>query len=58
MPAVEVAMRRSLQEGFGKLLLASLQPVLGRRQSLVDQANDVKTALTSWDGCMAATYCK
>ncbi|KAK1752507.1 hypothetical protein QBC47DRAFT_59369 [Echria macrotheca] len=58
MPAVEVAMRRSLREGFAELLVASLRPALGRRQDIVSQANDVKTAFSSWDNCMAATYCK
>jgi hypothetical protein len=57
MAAVEVAMRRSLREGFVDLLVASLRPALARRD-LEGQVADVKSAFSSWDNCMEATYCK
>jgi hypothetical protein len=57
MPAVDVAMERSLRRGFLDLFVASLRPALERR-GLSDQVSDVKTAFSSWDNCMAVTYCK
>ncbi|KAK1835537.1 hypothetical protein QBC39DRAFT_298311 [Podospora conica] len=57
MAAVEVAMRRSLRDGFVDVLVASLRPALARRD-LEGQVADVKSAFSSWDNCMQATYCK
>ncbi|KAK0734004.1 hypothetical protein B0T26DRAFT_47633 [Lasiosphaeria miniovina] len=57
MPAVNVAMERSLREGFVQLLVASLRPAIQKRD-IQGQVNDVKTAFSSWDNCMKATYCK
>jgi len=56
--AVEETMRRSLREGFVELLVRSLRPAIERRQDIVSGVSDVKDAFTSWDKCMAATYCK
>lgn len=57
MPAVDVAMRRSLRRGFLDLMVASLRPALQRRD-LQEQISDVRTALSSWDNCMQVEYCK
>ncbi|KXX80522.1 hypothetical protein MMYC01_202605 [Madurella mycetomatis] len=57
MPAVNVAMERSLREGFLDLLAASVRPALGRRD-LQEQITDVRTAFSSWDNCMQANFCK
>ncbi|KAK3695114.1 hypothetical protein B0T22DRAFT_93866 [Podospora appendiculata] len=57
MPAIDVAMQRSLKDGFLELLAASLRPGLERRD-IQGQITDVKTAFSSWDNCMKATYCK
>ena len=57
MPAVDVAMERSLRRGLADLFVAALQPALGRRD-VVGQVTDVKTAFSSWDNCMQAAYCK
>ncbi|KAK0657621.1 hypothetical protein B0T16DRAFT_453060 [Cercophora newfieldiana] len=56
--AIEEAMRRSVREGFEELLVRSLRPAIERRQDIVGGVSDVKTAFSSWDNCMAATYCK
>jgi hypothetical protein len=56
--AIEEAMRRSLREGFVELLVASLRPAIERRQDIAGSVSNVKTAFSSWDNCMAATYCK
>jgi len=56
--AVEEAMRRSLREGFVELLVASLRPALEPRQDLQGSVDNVKNSFSSWDNCMAATYCK
>lgn len=53
-----MAMRRSLREGFVDVLVASLRPALERRIDLEGQVADVKSAFSSWDNCMQATYCK
>ncbi|KAM7207070.1 hypothetical protein V8F33_000169 [Rhypophila sp. PSN 637] len=61
MPAVDVAMQRSLREGFMELLIASLRPALTKRMdvaSVEGQINDAKTAFSSWDNCMQASFCK
>ncbi|KAJ4297239.1 hypothetical protein N0V88_004157 [Collariella sp. IMI 366227] len=57
MPAVDVAMERSLRRGFLDLLVASLRPAVGRRD-IQGQISDVKTAFSSWDNCMQVNYCK
>jgi hypothetical protein len=57
MPAVDVAMERSLRRGFLDLFVATLRPALERRD-VVGQITDVKTAFSSWDNCMQASYCK
>ncbi|KAK3329042.1 hypothetical protein B0H66DRAFT_11328 [Apodospora peruviana] len=58
MPAVNVAMQRSLREGFEELLLASLRPALERRMDIQGEISDAKTAFSSWDNCMQASFCK
>lgn len=57
MPAVDVAMERSLRRGFLDLLVASLRPAVERRD-IQGQISDVKTAFSSWDNCMQVNYCK
>ncbi|KAL2131583.1 hypothetical protein VTI74DRAFT_4880 [Chaetomium olivicolor] len=57
MPAVDVAMERSLRRGLLDVLVASLRPAVERRD-LAGQISDVKTAFSSWDNCMQVTYCK
>jgi hypothetical protein len=57
MPAVDVAMERSLRRGFLDLFVASLRPALARRD-VAGQISDVKTAFSSWDNCMLVNYCK
>ncbi|TLD13243.1 uncharacterized protein PgNI_03922 [Pyricularia grisea] len=57
MPSIDVAMARSLGEGTMGLVVASLRPVLESR-GITDSANDIKNSFSSWDNCMAATYCK
>ncbi len=62
MPSIDVSMRRSVKEGFVDLLIASLRPVMERRDDpvsgLVNEAEDVKTAFSSWGNCMQASFCK
>lgn len=57
MPAIDVAMKRSLGRGFLDLLAASLQPAVQKRD-VMGQIMDVKTAFSSWDNCMQVNYCK
>lgn len=57
MPSIDVAMARSLGGRAMGLVAASLRPVLDRR-GITDSANDIKNSFSSWDNCMAATYCK
>ncbi|KAK3395833.1 hypothetical protein B0T20DRAFT_46194 [Sordaria brevicollis] len=61
MPTIDIAMRRSVQEGLGArfldLLARSIHPALQRR-NVADDLNDVKTAFSSWDNCMQVDYCK
>ncbi|KAK4170273.1 hypothetical protein QBC43DRAFT_2952 [Cladorrhinum sp. PSN259] len=59
MPAltVDAAMERSLREGVIDLLARSVHAALGRRD-LTGQIGDVRSAFSSWDNCMATTYCK
>lgn len=61
MPAVDVAMQRSLRGGFVDLLIASLRPAITKRMDVATvqgQINDAKTAFSSWDNCMQASFCK
>jgi hypothetical protein len=46
MPHISVAMARSLGSGW----LAS--------RDIAGDVTNVKNSFSSWDGCMAATYCK
>ena len=57
MPSVDVAMARSLRGGVWGSISSSLASSLAPRD-IVGQVNDVKTAFSSWDNCMQATYCK
>lgn len=61
MPAIDVAMRRSVQggiaDGFVNLLVRSVQQPLEQRDVIQD-FNNVKTAFSSWDNCMQVAYCK
>ncbi|KAI1143483.1 hypothetical protein F5Y05DRAFT_154928 [Hypoxylon sp. FL0543] len=66
MPHIGVAMERSLQDrnlkdAFTNLLARSAVAALGKRQA-VDQIKgditDAKTAFSSWDNCMKASFCK
>ena len=57
MPAVNVAMQRSVREGFVDLLIASLRPMLTKRD-VQGEISDAKTAFSSWDNCMNANICK
>lgn len=64
MPHLGVAMERSLQErtfreGLVDLIARSIVGGLGKRQNAVSNGiQDVQTAFSSWDNCMAAVYCK
>lgn len=65
MPSVDVAMARSLQDGPWERLRTSLaRSVAGHLASrniiedAKDKVTDIKTALSSWDNCMAANFCK
>ncbi|KAK3996854.1 hypothetical protein QBC44DRAFT_122591 [Cladorrhinum sp. PSN332] len=59
MPALTVdqAMERSLKDGVLDLLARSVHAALYRRD-LTGQIGDVRNAFSSWDNCMATTYCK
>ncbi|KAK0748109.1 hypothetical protein B0T21DRAFT_16405 [Apiosordaria backusii] len=57
MPAIDVAMRRSVGGGFLDLLARAIHPALARR-NLEGQIGDVRTAFSSWDNCMLQAYCK
>ncbi|EFX05702.1 hypothetical protein CMQ_3771 [Grosmannia clavigera kw1407] len=55
MAPIDVAMARSLHHrSVLDVLAAAVYPVVSRRDSI----SDVKTAFSSWDNCMATTYCK
>ncbi|KAH8884518.1 hypothetical protein GQ53DRAFT_396153 [Thozetella sp. PMI_491] len=62
MPSVNVAMQRSLREGLVDLVAASLRPALQRRDGTLTNIgngiSDAKTAFSSWDNCMQASFCK
>jgi hypothetical protein len=65
MPSIDVAMARSLQPS----MWVSVRDALARsivhdleRRNAVDDAKgkitDIQTALSSWDNCMAVSFCK
>ncbi|KAH8586474.1 hypothetical protein B0O99DRAFT_63578 [Bisporella sp. PMI_857] len=54
MPHITTAMHRSMRRSVGDIVVDSL---LGKRQ-IVDKVNSVKETFSSWDNCMAKTYCK
>ncbi|KAJ9139092.1 Fibroin-3 related protein [Pleurostoma richardsiae] len=61
MPSINIAMERSLRRSAVDLLIASLRPALERRDVITDaqdKITDVKTAFSSWDNCMKASFCK
>lgn len=61
MPSVDVAMARSLRGGVWGSIAESLDMSLAPRaigDGVKDKATEVKTAFSSWDNCMEATYCK
>ncbi|CAM1506617.1 Fc.00g062580.m01.CDS01 [Cosmosporella sp. VM-42] len=65
MPSVDVAMARSLRGGVWDTLTSSLARSLvahlSRRDIVQDaegKVTDLKTALSSWDNCMRADFCK
>ncbi|KDN61798.1 hypothetical protein CSUB01_00343 [Colletotrichum sublineola] len=64
MPSIDVAMARSVRGGVWGSVVSSLAANIESR-GITDtvnnagaQINDVRTAFSSWDNCMAATYCK
>ena len=66
MPSIDAAMARSLQAGVWETttnaLKRSLSDSLVARQNVVEdtqnKVEDVTTALSSWDNCMQASFCK
>jgi hypothetical protein len=50
-------MARSLRGGVWGSIATSLRPAMERRD-IIGQANDIKTAFSSWDNCMQANICK
>jgi len=54
MPHISTAMHRSVRRGVGDIVLDSL---LGGRD-VVSEADSIKNTFSSWDNCMAKTYCK
>lgn len=61
MPSIDVAMARSLQGGAWGTLKTSLARSVATDLASRDvgqKVEDVKTALSSWDNCMAASFCK
>ncbi|TVY52817.1 hypothetical protein LCER1_G004405, partial [Lachnellula cervina] len=54
MPHITQAMQRSVGDKVGNIVFSSL---LGKR-SITDSVGNVKNSFSSWDNCMAATYCK
>ncbi|TQN74020.1 hypothetical protein CSHISOI_01407, partial [Colletotrichum shisoi] len=63
MPTIDVAMARSLRGGVWGSVASSIAANIETRgitdtvNNAGNQINDVKTALSSWDNCMAVTYC-
>ncbi len=65
MSPVDEAMARSLHDGpwdrLRESVARSVYAHLVRRdviEDTQDKVNDIKTALSSWDNCMAANFCK
>jgi hypothetical protein len=61
MPSVEEAMRRSMGTGALESIARTVRRGLGERDVISDVtqgASDFKTAISSWDNCMATTFCK
>ncbi|ROW11317.1 hypothetical protein VMCG_01560 [Cytospora schulzeri] len=61
MPTIDVMMARSLRGGVWGSIARAVQPALVARGAVEDAQSDFtdfKTAFSSWDNCMAATYCK
>jgi hypothetical protein len=54
MPHITAAMHRSVRRGVSDIVFDSL---LGRR-SITGEVDSVKNTFSSWDNCMAKTYCK
>ncbi|OAA32806.1 hypothetical protein AAL_00271 [Moelleriella libera RCEF 2490] len=61
MPSIDVAMARSLRPGAWDALNVAVARGLSRRNVVGDAqgtVTDVKTAFSSWDNCMKASFCK
>lgn len=65
MPSVDLAMARSLEpsawEKLRNSLVRSVAHEMAQRdivEGAKDKVTDIKTALSSWDNCMAASFCK
>lgn len=65
MSSVDAAMARSLQDGpwdrLRESVARSITAHLASRNIIndaQDKVTDIKTALSSWDNCMAANFCK
>lgn len=65
MPNIDVAMARSLQGGVWTEVKSSLTSAivkdLYQRDIISDtgeKIDDIQTALSSWDNCMAVSFCK
>ncbi|KAK1600351.1 uncharacterized protein LY79DRAFT_585836 [Colletotrichum navitas] len=64
MPSIDVAMARSLRGGVLGSVVSSLAANIENRgitdtvTNAGNQVSDVRKAFSSWDNCMAATYCK
>jgi len=54
MPHITMAMQRSVRRGVGDIFFDSL---LGKR-SITSDVSSVKNTFSSWDNCMAQSYCK
>ncbi|KAL2756292.1 hypothetical protein ACRALDRAFT_2027856 [Sodiomyces alcalophilus JCM 7366] len=57
MPSVDVAMARSLRGGVWGSIVSGISADLQARQ-ITETINDVSTAFSSWDNCMAVSWCK
>lgn len=65
MSSIDAAMARSLQDGpwdrLRESVARSITAHLASRNIIndaQDKVTDIKTALSSWDNCMAANFCK
>ena len=62
MPSIKEAMRRSMTDrgGFASMMGFIREPLKSR--TIVDDvsngATNFKTAIASWDNCMAVAFCK